>query len=202
MLAALLPAFELKLRVRERRHPKLYWTDPGIVRAAKRHHGSVGAEERGPLLEGWIFTIPSCAQRNRLLVRRHLLLGAQPFISSISGALSVWWSFSRWSVSWPVGGRWRRSGKPYLRVPGYIGIGQDNSPPLRRSNGDRERGSCRGPLPVPVEDFATRHRTFGWAAVVRSTASPTHPRCFLRHVCGRKRTARFDDPLALRRYRS
>ena len=55
LLAALLPAFELQLRVRERKHPKLYWTDPGIVRAAKRQSGPVGSEERCSLLEGLIF---------------------------------------------------------------------------------------------------------------------------------------------------
>jgi predicted AAA+ superfamily ATPase len=57
LLATLLPAFEPRLRVRERRHPKLYWTDPGLVRAAKRQLGPVGAEERGALLEGWILTV-------------------------------------------------------------------------------------------------------------------------------------------------
>lgn len=57
LLATLLPAFEPRLRVRERRHPKLYWVDPGLVRAAKRQLGPVGAEERGPLLEGWILTV-------------------------------------------------------------------------------------------------------------------------------------------------
>ncbi|MBI3068628.1 MAG: DUF4143 domain-containing protein [Betaproteobacteria bacterium] len=57
LLATLLPAFEPRLRVRERRHPKLYWVDPGVVRAAKRQLGPVGAEERGALLEGWIFTV-------------------------------------------------------------------------------------------------------------------------------------------------
>lgn len=31
LLATLLPAFEPRLRVRERRHPKLYWVDPGLV---------------------------------------------------------------------------------------------------------------------------------------------------------------------------
>lgn len=57
LLATLLPAFETRLRVRERRHPKLYWVDPGLVRAAKRHLGPVAVEERGPLLEGWILTV-------------------------------------------------------------------------------------------------------------------------------------------------
>lgn len=54
LLATQLPAFEAKLRVRERRRPKLYWADPGLVRAVKRQLGPVAAEERGALLEGWV----------------------------------------------------------------------------------------------------------------------------------------------------
>ena len=54
LLAFRSPPFEAKLRVRERKHPKLYWIDPGIVRAVKRQLGPVSAEERGALLEGWI----------------------------------------------------------------------------------------------------------------------------------------------------
>ncbi len=54
LLAYRLPAFEAKLRVRERRHPKLYWIDPGLVRATKRSLGPVAPEERGTLLEGWV----------------------------------------------------------------------------------------------------------------------------------------------------
>ncbi len=54
LLTFRLPPFEAKLRVRERKHSKLYWIDPGIARAVKRQLGPVGAEERGPLLEGWI----------------------------------------------------------------------------------------------------------------------------------------------------
>jgi predicted AAA+ superfamily ATPase len=57
LVATLLPAFEAKLRVRERRHPKLYWVDPGLARAAKRQLGPVAAEERGALLEGFVFTM-------------------------------------------------------------------------------------------------------------------------------------------------
>ncbi len=57
LLATLLPAFEARLRTRERRHPKLYWVDPGLVRAAKRQLDAVSAEERGPLFEGWVFTV-------------------------------------------------------------------------------------------------------------------------------------------------
>jgi uncharacterized protein len=57
LLVTLLPAFAAKLRVRERQHPKLYWVDPGVVRAAKRQLGAVTAEERGALFEGWILTV-------------------------------------------------------------------------------------------------------------------------------------------------
>lgn len=57
LLATIVPAFEARLRVRERRHPKLYWVDAGIARAAKRHLSAVSAEERGPLLEGWVLTV-------------------------------------------------------------------------------------------------------------------------------------------------
>jgi len=57
LLATIVPAFEARLRVRERQHPKVYWIDPGVVRAAKRQLGAVGAEERGPLLEGWVLMV-------------------------------------------------------------------------------------------------------------------------------------------------
>ena len=54
LLTFRLPAFEARLRVRERHHPKLYWVDPGLVRAAKRQLGPVAVEERGPLFEGLV----------------------------------------------------------------------------------------------------------------------------------------------------
>jgi predicted AAA+ superfamily ATPase len=54
LLAFLLPAYEGKLRVKERKHPKLYWCDPGLVRAIKRQYSPPTAEERGALLEGWV----------------------------------------------------------------------------------------------------------------------------------------------------
>jgi predicted AAA+ superfamily ATPase len=57
LLSFRLPAFEPRLRVRERKHPKLYWVDPGLVRAVKKQLGSVTAEEKGPLVEGWILTL-------------------------------------------------------------------------------------------------------------------------------------------------
>jgi predicted AAA+ superfamily ATPase len=57
LLARRLPAYEAKLRVRERKHPKLYWVDPGLVRAVKKQWGPLAAEERGTLFEGWIHTL-------------------------------------------------------------------------------------------------------------------------------------------------
>ena len=57
LLAFRLPAYETKMRVRERKLPKLYWVDPGVVRAVKRHQlGEVVAEEKGPLFESWVAT--------------------------------------------------------------------------------------------------------------------------------------------------
>jgi len=56
-VATLLPAFEPRLRVRERRHPKLYWTDCGVVRAMKGQLGDVSAEERPALIEGLALTV-------------------------------------------------------------------------------------------------------------------------------------------------
>jgi predicted AAA+ superfamily ATPase len=54
LLVYRLPGYEAKLRVRERKHPKLYWIDPGLVRAVKRQLGPVTAEETGPLFEGFV----------------------------------------------------------------------------------------------------------------------------------------------------
>ncbi|MBI4488436.1 MAG: ATP-binding protein, partial [Deltaproteobacteria bacterium] len=51
-LAWMLPAYEGRLRVKERKHPKLYWVDPGVMRAVKRELHPPGELERGPLLEG------------------------------------------------------------------------------------------------------------------------------------------------------
>lgn len=47
-------AFESKLRVRERRHPKLYWVDPGIVRAVIGPRAEGAATMPGARFEGWI----------------------------------------------------------------------------------------------------------------------------------------------------
>ena len=57
LLAVTLRAFEAKLRVRERRHPKLYFFDPGVARALRGSHGPLVAQERGSLLEGFVFML-------------------------------------------------------------------------------------------------------------------------------------------------
>jgi predicted AAA+ superfamily ATPase len=54
LLCFRLPAYEAKLRVRERRLPKWYWCDPGLVRSMKRSSGPVVPEERGALFEGLV----------------------------------------------------------------------------------------------------------------------------------------------------
>lgn len=52
-----LPGYEARLRARERKHPKLYWLDAGVARAAKQQLGPVAAEERGALFEGLVGTL-------------------------------------------------------------------------------------------------------------------------------------------------
>lgn len=74
LLAWRLPAFEPKLRVRERKHPKLYWLDPGLVRTIKRRRGEVTPEERGALFEGWI----------------HMLLRAHQEIHPLFDEIAYW----------------------------------------------------------------------------------------------------------------
>lgn len=57
LVTSRLPAFEARLRSRERKHPKLYWVDPGLVRGVKKQLGPLAAEEHGALLEGWVYTL-------------------------------------------------------------------------------------------------------------------------------------------------
>jgi len=52
LLCFRLPGYEAKMRVRERKLPKWYWCDPGLVRAIKCSRGAVVPEEKGPLFEG------------------------------------------------------------------------------------------------------------------------------------------------------
>lgn len=54
LLCFKLPAYEAKLRVRERRLPKWYWCDAGIVRSMKKTSGDLAPEERGALFEGMV----------------------------------------------------------------------------------------------------------------------------------------------------
>ena len=54
LMAFQLPAFQKRLRVREKKHPKLYWVDSGVVRALKKQFSTPSQEERGALFEGWI----------------------------------------------------------------------------------------------------------------------------------------------------
>ncbi len=51
------PAYSAKLRVREKKHPKFYFIDPGIVRALKKLYGPVAPEEKGHLFEGLLAQI-------------------------------------------------------------------------------------------------------------------------------------------------
>lgn len=53
-LAWQVPPYEAKLRVKERKHTKLYWTDTDVLRATKREFHPPTDMERGALLEGWI----------------------------------------------------------------------------------------------------------------------------------------------------
>ena len=57
LVAFRLPAYDPRLRVRERKHPKLYWIDPGLARAAAGRFRELDPRERGPLFEGWIATV-------------------------------------------------------------------------------------------------------------------------------------------------
>ena len=57
LLTYRLPAYEAKLRVRERKHPKLFSIDPGLVRGVRKTFGPATPEERGPLLEGFLLML-------------------------------------------------------------------------------------------------------------------------------------------------
>lgn len=57
LIAFRLEPYEAKLRVKERKHPKLYFIDPGIVRGIRRRFGPISLEEKGPLFEGLVATM-------------------------------------------------------------------------------------------------------------------------------------------------
>ena len=52
MLGFFLPAYQAKLRVKERKSSKFYFIDPGITRTLKKNFGPVSVEEKGVLFEG------------------------------------------------------------------------------------------------------------------------------------------------------
>ena len=54
LLAFRLEAHAARLRVREKKHAKLYWIDAGIVRAVRGNLARPSAEEGGALFEGWV----------------------------------------------------------------------------------------------------------------------------------------------------
>jgi len=54
LLCFRLPAYEARLRVRERKLPKWYWCDPGLARVMKRTTAPPAPEERGALFEGLV----------------------------------------------------------------------------------------------------------------------------------------------------
>jgi len=67
LLCFRLSAFEAKLRVRERKLPKWYWCDPGIVRVMKRAAGPPAPEERGVLFEGIVAQLIRAYKDYRLI---------------------------------------------------------------------------------------------------------------------------------------
>lgn len=54
LLTFRVPAYEARLRVKERGNPKLYWTEPGLVRSAKGWFGPLHVEQRGAVFEGMV----------------------------------------------------------------------------------------------------------------------------------------------------
>ncbi|MEI6614455.1 MAG: DUF4143 domain-containing protein [Chrysiogenales bacterium] len=65
LLVFKLPAFENKLRYRERKHAKLYWLDPGLVRAINNRFSETSPEERGAVFEGFIAGLLKAYQEYR-----------------------------------------------------------------------------------------------------------------------------------------
>lgn len=54
LLCFQISSYEARLRVRERKLPKWYWCDPGVVRVMKRASGTLAPEEKGALFEGMV----------------------------------------------------------------------------------------------------------------------------------------------------
>ncbi len=54
LLGFFVPAYSGKIRLREKKHPKFYFIDPGLARALKNNTGEVSTEEKGALFEGLV----------------------------------------------------------------------------------------------------------------------------------------------------
>lgn len=67
LLAYRLPALDGKLRVKERSHPKFYWIDTGVMRAAKQQLGPTTSEENGALFEGFVGLLLKAYKELRLI---------------------------------------------------------------------------------------------------------------------------------------
>lgn len=67
LLSFRLPPLIGNLRVKEKKHPKFYFVDSGVVRALKRNLYPVSQEERGSLFEGWFINyVRAFGEYNRL----------------------------------------------------------------------------------------------------------------------------------------
>jgi len=67
LLCFRLPAYEARLRVRERKLPKWYWCDPGLARVMKRTTAPPVPEERGALFEGLVAQLIRAYKDYRLI---------------------------------------------------------------------------------------------------------------------------------------
>jgi predicted AAA+ superfamily ATPase len=67
LLCFRLPAYEARLRVRERKLPKWYWCDPGVARVMKRTTAHPAPEERGALFEGMVAQLIRAYKDYRLI---------------------------------------------------------------------------------------------------------------------------------------
>jgi predicted AAA+ superfamily ATPase len=89
LLAFRLPAFEAKLRLRERKHPKLYWVDPGLVRAAGNRPGERHPQERGTLFEGFIANVLRACRDLQGLGKRILVYPGERMMKTADG-IDIW----------------------------------------------------------------------------------------------------------------
>jgi predicted AAA+ superfamily ATPase len=67
LLCFRLPAYEARLRVRERKLPKWYWCDSGLARVMKRTTAPPAPEERGALFEGMVAQLIRAYKDYRLI---------------------------------------------------------------------------------------------------------------------------------------